>query len=202
MLPSFRRTITLNAYKRLTPVFKNKKSISYFTITLSLFSLSFFGLFAIRPTLITAISLNKDVSELKKLNLAYENKISSIVRAQSEYEQIRNSIPLIEAAIPNEALFNKVARALEDFAQRENVVINQLQIDSAPISKPALNSALQKYNFNMIATGSYSSIFSYLSHLTNWNRLINISTLDLSQEDGTTSGKLKLAIKGATYYEP
>src|SRR3972149_7490430 len=84
--------------KRFKPVLKNAKVASYFTITLSLFSMSFFGLFAIRPTLITAISLIKEVNDLKSLSLDYENKISNIILAQSEYERIRESLLNIEAA--------------------------------------------------------------------------------------------------------
>src|SRR3990170_4743668 len=91
--------------KKLAPTFKNKKTVSYFTISLSLFSLSFFGLFAIRPTLITAVSLIKEVNNLKTLNLQYENKISDIIRAQAEYEKVRDKINLVNIALPQTSEF-------------------------------------------------------------------------------------------------
>lgn len=201
MLPSFRRTIT-NAYKKPPVRERGKKNASYFTITFSLFALSFFGMLAIRPTLITVFSLRKSVTELKKLNIEYENKISSVVRAQSEYEQIRDAIPLIEDAIPQKATFNKLAQALEDFANRSAITINQLQIDNVPISQQTGGNKLQIYNFSLIAIGDYPSLFSYTTHLLNFKRIINITTLDLSQEGSTVSGNLRLTLKGSTYYGP
>src|SRR3990167_1228981 len=131
----FNRSLFSQAYQRLPKVTKSKKAASYFTITLSFLTLSFFGLFAIRPTIITAVTLIKNVSELKKINIEYENKISSIIKAQTQFEQIRSNLSFIEAALPDNVLFSKLADRLEKFAQQSNLSINQLQIDSVSISK-------------------------------------------------------------------
>jgi len=202
MLPSFRRTIATNIYKKISAGTSGKKKTPYYTITFSLFAMSFFGLLAIRPTLITAISLRKSVADLKKLNIEYENKISNVVRAQGEYEQIRDVIPLIDDAIPQKATFNKLASALEDFALKSDITINQLQIDNVPISKSVSSGKLQTYNFSLIAIGEYPSLLSYLTHLLNWKRIINITSVDLNRESSTISGTLRLTLKGNTYYEP
>src|SRR3989338_5485359 len=97
-LSAIKNSLILKPRRRLKPVIQNRRTASYFTLTLTLFSLSFFGLFAIRPTLITAITLIKEVNDLKKLSLDYENKISNIILAQSEYERIRESLLNIESA--------------------------------------------------------------------------------------------------------
>src|SRR3989344_5651953 len=96
IIDSIKNSLLHKTSKRIRPVLKNTKSASYFTITLSLFSLSFFGMFAIRPTLITAVSLVRELKDLNNLSLDYENQISSIITAQSEYEKIRNSITLLD----------------------------------------------------------------------------------------------------------
>lgn len=189
-------------YQRFSPFIKSKKTASYFTITFSLLTLSFFGLFAIRPTLITAVSLTKSVSDLKKLNLDYENKISNIIRAQAEYEQIRDGLPLLNIALPKLASFHKLTQALEKFAQNSNIVINQLQIDNVPVSITKTIGSTQKFGFSLIAAGDYPSISSYLQHLINWERIATLSSLELTQEGSTTSGNLRVSIKGAVYYEP
>src|SRR3989338_4873409 len=126
MLPSVFHRIGINkAYRKLTPLIKNKKTSSYLSLILSLFSISFFGIFAIRPTLITAVTLNKSVADLKKLDIEYENKISNIITAQSQYEKIRGDIPAIDQALPKDAAFNQLANALEKFAETSNVIIKQ-----------------------------------------------------------------------------
>lgn len=200
--PTFYHPVLHRTYNKIAGLTKNKKSASYLTLTLSLLSLSFFGLFAIRPTLITAITLFKGVSDLQKLNVEYEAKIGSLIQGQSEYEQIRGSLPLLDAAIPANANFSKLARSIEDFAQRENFNINQMQIDSTSISQLPSDGKLHDFGFNLIGTGKYSAISSFISHLLNWKRIININSMELTQEGSTLSGTLRLSLKAAVYYEP
>lgn len=201
-LTTFSSPLINKAYKRFTPIIGSKKTASYFTLTISLFTLSVFGLFAIRPTLITAISLMKQVSDLRRLYVDYENKIGSLIRAQSEYEQIRGDIPLIDVALPGNAYFSKLAIAVEKFAKQENFNINQFQIDPVPISNPPATGKLYDYGFTLVGTGSYSSISSFLNHLVNWQRIINIKSLEFAQTGGTASATLRLSLKAGTFYEP
>lgn len=192
-----------SALKRISPIIENKKTASYFTLTISLFTLSFFGLFAVRPTLITAISLLKQVSDLRKLYTEDENKISSLIRGQSEYEKIRNDINLIYASLPTDSEFSKLAKTIEKFAAQENFIINSFQIDPVPISKIGQDGKLYDYGFNLTGTGKYSDLSSFLNHITNWKRIVNISSLEFSQSgNSSTSAILKLSLKATTYYEP
>ena len=197
-----RNTLVDKTRKAIRPVLKNTKTASYFTITLSLFSLSFFGLFAIRPTLITAVSLVKEVSDLKQLSLDYENKISSFITAQSEYEKIRDSIPLVDSALPQYSNFPGVVKMIEQIALRNEIAVNQLQIDSAPISIMGVSDEINNFNFIMIGIGRYERIHRAIADLSNSLRLTTLNSLDFSVEAGTVSGLLRVAIKGKTYYEP
>lgn len=201
-LTAFSHPIVNKAYKSLVPFMESKKAASYFALTLSLLTLSFFGLFAIRPTLITAISLMKQVSDLRKLYVDYENKIGSLLRAQSEYEQIRDDIPLINAALPANSSFSKIAKGIERFAAQESLTINQFQIDPVTISSPPVASKLYDFGFTIIGIGKYSSISSFLGHLTNWQRIVSIKSLEFTQTGGTASGNLRVSIKASAYYEP
>ncbi len=203
MLPSVFHRIGINkAYRKLTPLIKNKKTSSYVSLILSLFSISFFGFFAIRPTLITAVTLNKSVADLKKLDIEYENKISNIITAQSQYEQIRGDIPDIDQALPKDAGFNQLANALEKFAETSNVIIKQLQIDRSPISRLPPSGKVENIQFNILTSGSYISSSDFIQHLLNWKRLITLDNLELSKEGGTESAEIRMTLKGKTYYEP
>lgn len=203
MLPSVFHRIGINkAYRKLTPLIKDKKTSSYLSLILSLFSISFFGFFAIRPTLITAVTLNKSVADLKKLDIEYENKISNIITAQSQYEQIRGDIPDIDLALPKDAMFNQLANALEKFAEKSNLFIKQLQIDQSPISRLPPSGKVENIQFSILTSGSYISSSDFIQHLLNWKRLIILDSLELSKEGGTESAELRMTLKGKTYYEP
>jgi hypothetical protein len=159
--------------KSVSPIVKSEKTQIYFTITLSLFTLSFFGLFAIRPTLMTAISLIKSVSILKQLNVKYENKISSIIKTQAEYEKARNDLYLIDIALPNNAFFSKLAVNLENIANESGVTIQQMQINNSSISDTPPSDKPLPLGFALITTGDYFSVMSYIKHLVNWKRIVN-----------------------------
>lgn len=196
------RSVINRVHRRFTPKLDSKKTVSYFTITLSLLSISFFGLFAIRPTIITAISLYKSVADLKQINIDYENKISSLVQGQAEYEQIRDKIPLVEAALPHTSSFHKLTSSLENFAARSNIVITQLQIDGVPVSRQQPSSKLELYGFSMVTLGTYSNTYAYLQHLLNWKRFVTINSVEFVKEGSSQSGTLRVGIKGNAYYEP
>lgn len=189
--------------KRITtPIMSSKKTASYFTLTLSLFTLSFFGLFAIRPTLITAISLMKQVSDLRKLYIDYENKIGTLIRAQTEYEQIRDDILLVDKALPTNSSFSNLAVTIEKFANQEDFTINQFQIDPVPISNPAATGKIYDFGFTLVGTGRYPAISAFLNHVVNWKRIVNIKSLEFAQTGGTSSATLRLSLKATTHYEP
>jgi hypothetical protein len=193
--------------KRITSIFKpfvkSEKSGSYFAITISLFTLSFFGLFAIRPTLLTAVNLIRSVNTLKELNEKYELKINSIIKTQSEFENVRNDLFLIDIALPENSLFSKLALALEKMADRSNVTIQQLQMDKASISKLPPSNQVQNYNFSLVTSGDFPSSIAYLTSLINAKRIITLQSLDFNKDSsGTTSANIRLTIRAQAYYEP
>lgn len=203
-LPTYFHPILHQAYRKVSPIIniKSKKQASYLTLTLSLFTLSIFGLFAIRPTIITAFSLSKNISDLNKLNIDYENKIGSLIRAQSEYEKIRDDLTLVSAALPTYTDFNKLASAIERFAEREQVTINQLQIDSVSISQLPSTGKVRSFGFSLVGIGNYQSLSAFIAHLLNFKRIVRIDSLEYAKEGATTSATLRLNLKGVTYYEP
>lgn len=179
----------------------DKKNTSYFTATLSLFCLSFFGVFAIRPTLITASTLIKSINELRRINTDYENKINTIIKAQTEYERIRKNIRLIYSAIPANPSFPQLAKKLEEFATVSGISITQIRIDDISVSDLPPSDKLLKYGFSLTALGDYHSINEFLHRLNNWKRIVNVQYIDLSL-DSTSGARLKISLKGNTFYEP
>lgn len=192
-----------HAYQKIVPLInlKTKKQKSYFALTLSFLTLSFFGLFAIRPTLMTAFSLFKSNSDLKQLSLDYENKINALIRAQTEYEQIRDDLKLAFAALPATSDFHKIAKTIEKYANRENISLNQIQIDKVPVSLIS-SSGVKNFGFSLIGKGNYTSLSAFISHLLNHQRIIRINSLEFTKEEGTESANLRLTLKGTAYYEP
>lgn len=189
------------AYDRVKPLASEKNS-SYLMAILSFATLSFFGVFAIRPTILTAFTLHKDIQDLRVLNQRYENKITDVVRAQSEYEQIRDDIPLIYETLPKTPRFPQLIKTLETIATSSSLRIETLQMDPQPIAPIVDKKGLTDFNVQLKLSGSYQNAYTFLNTLLSNQRLVSIKTMDLTQGEGTDSAQLTIDFSLGSYYEP
>lgn len=191
-------------YLRMSPYWESKKNVTYFTAFLSIFTIAFFGVFAIRPTLITAISLNKEINDFRALNDQYDTKISSIVKAQSEYEKIRDDISLFYETLPGSPQFTTLIMKEENIASSSAMQLDSLQMDPLPISRIQNiqnKGNLVTFNFSMKLAGNYTDAYTYINHLLKSQRLVSISDITLSQSTGTSSGDINIMLTAQSYYE-
>src|SRR5215207_9426051 len=90
--------VTLN--KNVTSLLQDQKVKNY-SFSIGFFIVfSIFLYFAIRPNLITAFNLQKELQDLKLKNREYEEKILQIVNYQTTIEENRDRFVLLEEAIP------------------------------------------------------------------------------------------------------
>ena len=93
-------------------------------------------------------------------------------------------------------------KAVEQFADNDEITISQFQIDNVPVYTLSSSSKIYSYGFNVSASGRYPSITSFISHLLHWKRIVTISALTFSKEISTPGANLKLTLRGTAYYEP
>src|SRR3989344_478177 len=86
--------------QKIAPLFKEKRIQAYTMITLSLFTISFFGSLAIRPTLGTIITLQKQIQDRTIVNQKLEEKINALIQAQTSYQAIEADLPTIYGLLP------------------------------------------------------------------------------------------------------
>ncbi|MBI4067385.1 type 4a pilus biogenesis protein PilO, partial [Candidatus Gottesmanbacteria bacterium] len=163
--------------------------------------LSFFGLFAIKPTLTTAVKLNREIQELRDLNAKYEEKITNIVKAQSAYENIREDIPLFFMTLPDNPEFTSLIMTHEKIATASNMSLEQMALDPVPISKEKRTGVLNSFDINLLLSGNYIDLSSFLDHFLKSQRLVSIDQLNLDQKNSTADGILRTQIKSKSYYE-
>ena len=72
------------SYQSVSQSFKRKKTQAYTMFILSLFTISFFSIFAIRPTLKTVTSLHREIEDLEKIDEKLTTKINQLISAQAE----------------------------------------------------------------------------------------------------------------------
>jgi len=190
-----------DAYKRVKPLATDKNK-GYFMIILSLLTLSIFGAFAIRPTVLTAFTLYKEIQDLKEINQKYENKITDVVKAQSEYEKIRDDIPLIYETLPKDPKFPLLISTFEDIAASSSLSLIDMTVDPQPVVPITGVLRLTDFNIKMKLSGDYGNAYKFLSSLLNSQRIVTIEKMDMATDEGTSSGELKIDLTAKSYYEP
>src|SRR6185369_11396375 len=100
----------------------------FFTIT----AVIVFALFAIRPTLQTMGTLIKELDDKKALNLKLAQKVAALSTAQTQYEAVKERIPILDEALPSTPQFEDALLIIEKLASESQLTIVNLQAKEVP----------------------------------------------------------------------
>lgn len=165
----------------------------------------FFVFFAIRPTLVTVVSLQKELAESKEVDQQLDRKITSLKKAQTIYGQVINDLLLVEAALPEKTEFQSLALRINYLAFQNNLLLNSAGFAGFDLVGTGDNlspgQSKDSYAFNLSVSGSFENIKIFLTELENIDRLIKINKVSFSIEKSTAgSTEMKVDIEGEAYW--
>lgn len=180
--------------------FYQKKGVRVYTgIVLSILTVAFFLFFAIRPTIITIISLVKEIKDKRVIAEKLEDKIDALNLAQIEYQRIERKLYLVDEALPDNADFSLYIRQLEALARRHNVSIESVQFKKIALkSKEEGKEAVQELVFSLALTGDYHQLKSFFDALARLRRLVFVDSFTFQTGKGET--KLLLTLDAEAYW--
>ena len=197
-------------YHNIEPMLKKPKMRASTAAVFSFLAASLFLWYAVRPTAQTIIYLQREIADKTALNQQMESKITSLIEAQSTYEQIKNRLPLLDAALPHAPDAINLARQLKNIATISQASISALQIPSVPLttdeSTPGAKLIAQKplsdFTITMVIAGSYQSIKTFLSSILNLRRITSIDMVSIRQASDLKSPNytLQLSVRIKSYY--
>lgn len=158
-------------------------------IIFTLFTVSFFGIFAINPTLSTISNLKKQYQDSVDVERALSQKLDALKALDTQYFQIENALNAIYDAIPLSAQIAVLTRQLENLAARHNSSIAQLSfrtIELFPGKK--VNAPIYSYSFSLELTGRDQDINKFVADLINFNRIVSIESVTTGISDKGASG--------------
>jgi Tfp pilus assembly protein PilO len=199
-------------YHDLAPVLKKPKMRATTAAVFSFLAASLFLWYAVRPTAQTIIYLQREIADKTTLNQQMEAKITALIEAQSTYENIKDRLPVLSQALPQNSDAVILARELRNIANTANATVSAMQIPSVPLitkeSTPGSNliatTPLQDYALTMVVSGPYDAIKQYLNGLLVLRRITSIDNLTIRQ--GTeivasgSANTLQLSIRLKSYY--
>lgn len=164
-----------------------QRATAYLYVIFSLMALSFFGLFAIGPTITTISDLNKQLEENKQALKQLEEKNASLKSLSSEYLNIQQDLNLIEKAIPNSPNVATITRQLEELSLSNNLALQKIDTGLMEIF-PAKNAStpIFSFTFSIGVSGSERDINNFISDLINMERIISIERLTTGKRSEST----------------
>lgn len=193
-------------YLELLPKFKQKKTQKFTTLILTLAAFSFFGFFAISPTITTIVQLQKELEDNRYVNSKLEDKIKNLSLLQQRYGILKEDLGTVLLAIPANPKVSYFTGQIQAISQNTNVVITSLQINEVELTKTLFPSILPDddpnsysyFTFSTGASGSYDNIINFLSVLSGFDRIITFDNISVSKSADNT---FRVNIRGKTYFK-
>lgn len=198
---SFLSNLSANKYLEKLPDFKSKRTETFIKLVLTFLAFSFFGFFAINPTLATISQLKKQLADNKFVEEQLEKKINNLSLLQQQYALLDSDIPTVLSSVPKTSQIALFAAKVQQIAKFEGVNISSFQTFPVEIAKiePSIDD-YSSYLFSINIEGSYKNISDFLNVLTKFDRIITIDNLSFSKNSNDPNS-LKLSIRGKTYFK-
>lgn len=183
----------------LLPRFAEKRVQEFTTLTLSLITLSFFGIFAIGPTLSTIADLQKQVSDDQFVSQQLTQKITNLSILQDSYKILQPDLPILYAAVPTNPDVTTLVGQLQSIAADSQVTLVHIQtlaVDVTSLPTTGFNS----YAFALDITGSNENIQTFLQTVVHFNRLVTLDAVSLTKPTEGTS-VYSLSLRGKAYFK-
>lgn len=192
-------------YRVIAPLFEKPKVAAYTLLVLSFFTISIFGIFAIRPTAATITQLIRRIDDQKTVLVRMEDKIGTLRVAQEAYRAILPDLDTILKGLPQNPelspLVGKLTRVLREY----NIELLILQFAPITLSVPKTSSSSAAsavpMEFTLTVRGSYDNMLAFISLLSQADRILSIESITISSAEGETiTGDVVIAtIQSETY---
>lgn len=181
-------------------------------LILSLLTISFLLIFALRPTINTILELLASIKIQKEVTTSLDNKLQSLNQARSIWSSQQEKILTAEQAITSEPKPDSLLQQVEGLVAKHNLSITGFSEEDIQITgvdkqeqrktsqgKPDLPGT-KGIKFSLSVDGPYKSLESFMQDLDNLRLELRIDTFSISQGKTGNFSLLSLRISGTYPY--
>lgn len=194
-------------------IYYSKPNIKiYLELMLSLSTVIVFSIFAIKPTVLTIIELNKEINSKEETVTRIEQKLINLQKANDILQSEAERLVIIDKSIPDSANLEDLILETEKLATKNSLQILNLSISDVIItrddeSKKKKIEELEKLPldadelpFVTSLTGSYQNMTLLLSDIENSLRPVKIDSIAINSSKTEEDKILVLTISGRLPY--
>jgi Tfp pilus assembly protein PilO len=189
----------------LDKFYHNPVAVVSFELFLSIGSIIFFALFAIRPTLLTMSDLIKEIEDKRRLDTQLSQKVSALSIAQENFAGVQDRLYVLDEAIPRGANMAHTLKIIEKAASDQNLAITSLTVleipQDPPSETPITELERQAMPIQVMVSGSYEAIRDFADQLQASRRSFIIERIIFTIEDTRGQRTLEaVLLLGAPYF--
>lgn len=142
---------------------------AYLELLLSIFTITLFAVFAIRPTLVTVGELLTEINTKKETLATLTQKADNLATAQNLMQKQQKNIDLLNLAIPASPLPQSYVRQIEGLAQKDQITITNSKTGEVKLASTQKATTGQD-SFEVSFSGkspSYSAIAQFALDIEN-----------------------------------
>lgn len=167
-------------------------------LILTLLAISFFSLFAIKPTFMTIGKLVKEIKDKQSINKTLAKKVNDLEKGQINLELARNDFGLIDKALPLKADFNRLAGEINYLILYSKLILSSASFSEFSLIPP--DSDKNEFDFNLVVDGDFSSTNNFIKDLENLDRILEIKSISFSTKTEVENAKLQADISGKAFF--
>lgn len=181
----------------------------YLELILSLSTITIFAFFAIKPTILTILELNKEINAKQATTTILKQKIKNLQTANNVLQQEPQNIKVINESVPKSGQIEILVKQIENMTTESSLQVLSLSSSDVILlgnktdTKKAqdlakLVSDSSELPFNFSASGSYQNILLFLNKIENLRRPIKIDSIAINSNIKETEKIIVLTISGRT----
>ncbi|MFH1863880.1 MAG: hypothetical protein ABIJ85_03170 [bacterium] len=199
-------------FLNISDLYRKKRELQMFLeILLSLATVSFFGIFALRPTLLTISHLVVDIKSKRETVTVMDTKIKNLETAQQILDSETYRLSLLDSSVLDTPKPEIFARQIEGLSNKNSVKVLGISVGETVIlgkAKEAKTSTelkplpenSQAIVFSTNTTGSYQGLYSFLQDLENLRLSLKIDSYGLTSSKVEGQTLLTLVVSGRIPY--
>lgn len=186
-------------YLKLLPNMQQEHARSLMTLILTFAALSFFGIFAINPTLTTIADLKKQLADNTAADQQLKTKIDNLSSLEQQYGQLGSNLTNILGAIPQNADAPLLSAQIAALGKKHNLTITSYRIEEVQLASLPKLTKTQSFVFSLQAQGDYNDMLAFSNELDKLNRIITVETMEIGRD--TQTNDLVLTLRGRGYFK-
>lgn len=186
-------------YLKILPNVEHDHTHAFIMLALTFASLSFFGLFAINPTLSTIANLKKQVADNKQVDKELSAKIRNLSALQQEYNVMDTDLINIYNAVPKSAEVPLLSAQIASLAKKHSINLTTYRVAEVQLVNNKPLKKTSSFIFTLQAQGDYNNMLTFSKELANISRLVTVESMEIGRDQKTDN--LVLTLRGRQYFK-